>query len=115
MTLVFIFRIIMALGALSFLLSAWLKFLKGEQSQTFFKLVTSNIIWLSIAAFSLFPNATHKISQQLGFGESLNTFIFIGFVVVFVILFKVINILERIERNVSEIVRKEALSKLTEK
>jgi len=112
MTLVFIFRIIMALGALSFLLSAWLKFLKGERSQTFFKLIINNIIWLSICFFSLFPNATHNTSQRLGFGESLNTFIFIGFVIVFAILFKIINILERTERNISEIVRKEALSKL---
>ncbi|MEI7621707.1 MAG: DUF2304 domain-containing protein [Candidatus Moraniibacteriota bacterium] len=112
MSLVFIFRIVMVLGAAIFLLNAWLKFLKGERSQTFFKLIASNLIWLGIGFFSLFPNATHSVSQYLGFGESLNTFIFIGFVLVFAILFKIVNILERTERNISEIVRKEALSQI---
>lgn len=115
MTLVFIFRIIMAVVASIFLINSWLKFLKRENNQTFFKLVTNNIIWLSIGIFSLLPTETHSISEKLGFGESLNTFIFIGFVIVFAILFKIINILERTERNISEIVRKEALSQITEK
>jgi len=112
MTLAFIFRIVMATVSVGFLLNSWLKFSKGEKGQTFFKLITNNVIWISVIVFSLFPQATHDFSQKLGFGESLNTFIFIGFVLVFAILFKIINILERTERNISEIVRKEALSKL---
>ena len=105
----------MAAIASGFLLNTWLKFLRRERSQTIFKLLASNLVWFGIIIFSLFPQATHILSQRLGFGESLNTFIFIGFVLVFMILFKIINIIERTERNISEIVRKEALSKISEK
>jgi hypothetical protein len=105
----------MAVISLLFLVSAWMKFLRREQRQTIFKLLTNSVIWLGILIFSLFPASTHLISEKLGFGESLNTFIFIGFVVVFMILFKIITMIERIEKNISEIVRKEALDKITEK
>lgn len=112
MSLVFIFRIAMSAVAFGFFLNAWFKFLRREQRQTIFKLLVNNVIWLSIFLFSIFPQSTHSISQKLGFGESLNTFIFIGFVIVFMILFKIITMIERIEKSVSEIIRNETLSPL---
>jgi len=105
-------QIILAFIAFVFLASSILKFLRKEKSQTLFKLFSNVFVWGGVLFFSLFPRFTHQLSQKLGFGESLNTFIFIGFVIVFIILFKILNILERTERNVSEIVRKEALAKL---
>lgn len=108
------FQIIVAVVAFGFFANGFFKFVRGERSQSFFKFMANSIVWLSVMLFSLFPSMTHTLSENLGFGESLNTFIFIGFLIVFIILFKVINILERIERNISEIVRKEALSKITD-
>lgn len=110
-----IFQYIFALIAFVFWLKALLKFFRQERSQTFFKFFANSIIWLSIMLFALFPSQVHLFSERLGFGESLNTFIFIGFVVVFMIIFKIINIIERTERNISEIVRKEALSVINKK
>lgn len=98
-----------------FIFSTFVKFMKRENRQTIFKLLATSFVWISIALFALFPAATHLISERLGFGESLNTLIFIGFVIVFVILFKIINMIERTERNISEIVRKEALDKIVVK
>ncbi len=109
-----LFQIIMAIISVGFFANGCMKFVKRERSQSFFKFFTNSIIWLGIAAFSLFPSQVHLLSERLGFGESLNTFIFIGFIIVFAILFKIINIIERTERNISEIVRKEALSKIAE-
>ncbi|EKE24947.1 MAG: hypothetical protein ACD_5C00347G0004 [uncultured bacterium] len=113
MTTALVFRILVAIFSLSFFIAGLLKFMKGHRSQTFFKFFVNCIIWISIAYLAIFPNSVHVISKQLGFGESLNTFIFIGFIVVFSILFKLINVIERMEHNISEIVRKEALSKIT--
>ena len=89
------------------------QYAKQEQGQTFFKLFTSLFIWIAIFAFSLFPEFSHIITRQLGFGENLNTLIFLGFIIIFFILNKLIRVIERIERNISEIVRKEALEKIT--
>ena len=110
-----IFQIIIASVALAFWINTAIKFFKREKGQTFFKFLASTIIWFSIAVFSLLPSVTHQLSIKLGFGESLNTLIFVGFIIVFMILFKLINIIERIETNISEIVRKEALSRLNDK
>lgn len=112
MKLVSLFQLAMAAISFGFLANAWFKFLRREQRQTVFKLLANNLVWLGILLFSLFPQATHVLSEKLGFGDSLNTFIFIGFVLVFMILFKIINMIERVERNISEIVRNETLSPL---
>lgn len=106
-------RFFLAILAFSFFSNTLLKFLKGEKSQTMFKLLTSFLIWGGVFVFSASPKLTHLLSEKLGFGDNLNTLIFVGFVLIFLILTKIISIIERIERNISEIVRKEALEKLT--
>lgn len=98
--------------SLLFLISGAVRFFKGEERQTLFKLFAYLVIWGSILTFGLFPQASRSISLFLGFGENLNTLIFLGFVIVFIALFKLVNAVERLERNISEIVRREALEKL---
>ncbi|MFA6383717.1 MAG: DUF2304 domain-containing protein [Parcubacteria group bacterium] len=110
-----IYQIILGLIAFVFIVNGSFKFFKRAQGQTFFKFAVTIVIWASIFAFAIFPNISHMISEKIGLGENLNTLIFIGFVVIFLILFKMLSIIERAERNISEIVRKEALSKLEKK
>lgn len=110
-----IYQITLALVAFLFLSNGVFKFIKRERSQTFFKLFITLTIWGSIFFFSLFPKTAQELSNTLGLGGNLNTLIFIGFVVIFMILFKLLNIIEKLEHNISEIVRKEALERLNEK
>jgi len=110
-----LYQIILIIISLIFLFSGITKFFRREKSQTLFKLISTIFIWGAVLVFSIFPELTHSISKKLGLGENLNTLIFIGFVILFMIVFKIINILERIERNISEIVRKEALEKIERK
>ncbi len=105
-------QIVLATISLAFFVDGLFKFLKGVKSQTFLKFFVSSFVWGLAFLFSLFPSLPRIITLKLGFGENLNTLIFIGFLLVFMILFKIINIIEKIERNISEIVRKEALEKI---
>ena len=107
-----IYQVILAIISLLFLSNSFLKFIKKESSQTFFKFVVTISIWGIILFFTLFPETTRTLSSNLGMGENLNTLILIGFVSVFMIIFKLLNIIERIEKDISEIVRKEALKKI---
>jgi len=108
-------QIILALLSGAIIVQAFLKFLKREQSQTFFKLFNTLFIWGGIFAFTLSPDLSHSVTRALGFGENLNTLIFLGFVVIFLVITKILRVIERIERNISEIVRKEALSIIEKK
>lgn len=112
MSLVFIFQLFAATIAFAFFANGFVKFFRGQRSQSFFKLLANSVVWIGIILFALFPKATHYISADLGFGESLNTFIFIGFIIVFMIIFKIITMIERVEKNISEMVRNETLSPL---
>lgn len=94
------------------ILSRIIRFIQKEQGQTLFKLLMTVGVWGTVSYISLFPNHIRFVSRQLGFGENLNTFIFFGFVVVFVILFRLLSLLEKNERMLTEIIRKQALKDL---
>lgn len=108
-------QIILATLSLVMILQGIMRYAKRVQGQTFFKVSLSTILWTGILTFTLFPASSHFITKNLGFGENLNTLIFIGFVVTFFIIAKIIRVIEKIEQNISEIVRKEALEKLNNK
>jgi hypothetical protein len=105
-------QIILAALSVVMILQGIIRYAKHIQGQTFFKVTLSTILWAGILTFTLFPASSHVITNVLGFGENLNTLIFIGFVVTFFVIAKIIRVIERVERNISEIIRKEALSKL---
>jgi len=89
-----------------------IRFIRKDTGQTLFKLLVTVIIWGSISYISLFPAHLRFFSRQFGFGENLNTFIFFGFVVIAATLFKLISIVEKLERQLTEIIRKNALRDL---
>jgi hypothetical protein len=95
-----------------YLVRGTLRFFRREERQTFFKFFSYVAVWGAILTFGLFPQTSRSLSIRLGFGDNLNTLVFLGFVVVFVALFKLINAVEGLERNISEIVRREALQQL---
>jgi hypothetical protein len=87
------------------------KFLKREAGQNFFKALVTILIWGVILIISVFPDFAYFISEKLGMGRNLNTLIFFGFVVVFMVIFRILSIIESIERQITEIVRETAIKK----
>lgn len=105
-----IIQIILILISCYFLGIRLIKFVKKERTQTVFKVLMTLFVWGGVLFTSLFPQTVHSLSRSLGFGENLNTLIFFGFVVVFVILFRLITTIENHERQLTELVRKEAIN-----
>lgn len=105
-------QIILALISLYFLLNRIIRFARKERTQTGFKLVVTLVVWGGVLFTSLFPVTVHTFSRSLGFGDNLNTLIFFGFVVVFIVIFKLLSSIEKLERGLTDIVRKEALKDL---
>lgn len=107
-----IYQLLLAGIALAFIVAGAMRFFSGAYRQTLFRFLVGSAIWAAVFVFSLFPRVSHAVSQWFGFGENLNTLIFIGFVLVFIALFKLLGTVERLEQSITEIVRKEALSGL---
>ena len=108
-----IIQFVLAIISVFFLGNRIIRFFRKERTQTGFKLIMTLLVWGGILFTSLFPVTVHNLSRTLGFGDNLNTLIFFGFVMVFVILFKLLASIENMERNITEVVRKEALKDLS--
>jgi len=101
--------------SLWFIGSKFVAFIRHEHNQTAYKFATTFFIWGGILFTSLFPEEVRKLSQQMGFGENLNTLIFFGFVVVFILFFRLLRSIERLERNITDLVRQNGLMELQTK
>jgi len=101
--------------SLWFIGSRFVAFIRHEHNQTAYKFVTTLVIWGGILFTSLFPEEVRNLSRQMGFGENLNTLIFFGFVIVFFLFFRQLRSVEALERNITDLVRQNALSELRSK
>ena len=109
------YQIGLALISLIIIVQRIIRFIRREHAQSIFKLFTVIFVWGGIGAIALFPSIAHFIRSTFGFGENFNTMIFIAFVILFVLFFKILSIIEKIENSITEIVRKEALGGMSKK
>ena len=85
------------------------RFVKKEVSQSLFKTISTIAIWGIILTISLFPDFAYFVSRKLGMGSNLNTLIFFGFVIVFMIIFRILSIVEVLEKQITILTREIAL------
>ncbi len=88
------------------------KYLRRGVGQSFIKLVVRLLVWGGMAAIALFPNVTNVLARFIGLEGNINAVILIGFLLVFLIIFKILSVVERIEQDITRLTRKDALSKL---
>ncbi len=106
---------IVILGVSSVMIFQGLKeFFKREAGQTVLKLLVRLIVWGGMAVVAAYPNSTIVVAKYLGVVDNINAAILTGFLLVFLIIFKLLSAIEKIEQNVSELTRREALSHLDE-
>ena len=88
------------------------EFFKRESGQTFLKFAVRIIVWGGMAVVAIFPNSTMIFAKLIGIEGNINAVILTGFLLVFLLIFKLLSAIEKIEQNISELTRKEALSHL---
>lgn len=87
-------------------------FVKGKSGQTFFKVFSRIAIWGGMALIALFPKFTIVLARIIGLEGNINAVILTGFILIFLIIFKMLSTIEKLEQQISEIVRKESLKEI---
>jgi hypothetical protein len=105
-------QVILVLLAAFFIIDRFIKFIRREQTQSLVKFVGTVIIWLLVLVIAIFPTSTKAVLRVIGIGQRLDSLVFAGFVIVLASIFKLLNIIEKLERHITEIVRREALREL---
>jgi len=112
----FHFYQIVIVGISSIMLFQGIKeFVKREAGQTFVKLMVRLIVWGGMVLVAIYPDFTRLMANIIGIEDNINAIIMTGFLFVFVLIFKLLSAIEKIEQNVSELTRKEAMSELYDK
>jgi hypothetical protein len=87
-------------------------YIKRESGQTFIKFFVRLVVWGGMGTIAIYPNATIIFARILGMEDNFNAVVIIGFLLVFLLIFKLLSAIEKIEQNLTELTRKEALSHL---
>ncbi len=86
------------------------KYLRRQATQTLFKLLIRIIVWGGMSAVAFFPGITDHLALFIGIEGNVNAVILLGFLLVFLLIFKILSIVERLEQQISTFVRHDALS-----
>ena len=107
-----LYQIAVAIIAVIMIFQGLKRYLKGEEGQTFLKLFLRVIVWGGMALVAVHPKITYSLAKTIGITDNVNAVVLIGFILMFLIIFKLLSAIERLEQKFSEIVRKDALKDL---
>ncbi|MFA9261886.1 MAG: DUF2304 domain-containing protein [Undibacterium sp.] len=88
------------------------KFLRHQTGQTFMKLAARAIVWGGMAVIVMFPGLSNNLAHLIGIEGNINAVILTGFILVFLMIFKLLTAIERLEQQVTLFTRKDALKEI---
>jgi hypothetical protein len=99
-----VFGIILGLIALVF---TFLRFREGKMSLGM--LFVWGVIWLIVIIISIQPTLTSTLATITGIGRGLDLFLILGIIGCFYLIFKIYNMIEGVEEEISKLVREIAI------
>lgn len=74
-------------------------------------LIVWNAIWIIIIVISIFPNSTGKFASLTGIGRGLDLIFILAIIGCYYLIFKIYNMIENIEQDITHLVREIALQR----
>lgn len=87
-------------------------FVRGKANQTFLKLLVRIMVWGGMAVIAIFPEFTSMMAKLIGIADNVNAVILTGFILIFLIIFKLLSAIEKLEQEISVLTRREALKEV---
>lgn len=94
---------------LAVVLNAVRMFIRRSPGYTLLKLLGHVIVALTISLCAFYPQIAKDVTRILGFGENLNTLIFVGFITLFLTQYAQAKTIEKLDKKITEIAQKVAL------
>ncbi len=86
-------------------------FFKGRDHQTILKLGVRVIVWGGMIVIVLFPSISTVLASIIGIEGNINAVVLTSFILVFLMIFKLLAAIERLEQQMTIITRDNALQK----
>ncbi|MFZ2187720.1 MAG: DUF2304 domain-containing protein [Candidatus Moraniibacteriota bacterium] len=90
------------------------KFLKQQSGQSILKLSARVFIWGGMATIVLFPTVTNTLASLIGIADNINAVILTGFIFIFLMIFKLLSAIERLEQQITTVTREKSLEEISE-
>jgi hypothetical protein len=87
----------------------FLRFKDGKMSLSM--LLMWSAIWILLIIFSVYPDTTSLLASATGIGRGLDLILIIGLIGCYYFIFKIYNMMENIEEEITHLVREIALEK----
>ena len=110
-----IYQIIVTLISLYFIGDRIKKRIAKEPRQSFLKVLTTIVLWSGVIFITLFPTTFNTLTDFVGLDKSGASVIGIILIFSLVLFFRILSFVERIEKNITELVRKESLKDFEKK
>lgn len=90
-------------------------YLKRESGQTLIKLGVRVIVWGGMALVVAFPSISNTLANLIGIEGNINAVILTGFLLVFLMIFKLLSAIERLEQQITTVTREKTIKEISEK
>ncbi len=104
-----IYQIVISIISAIMIFKGFENFLKGKEGQTLLKLSVRILVWGGMALIAIFPGFTNNLAHFIGMEGNINAIILTGFILVFLLIFKLLSAIERLEQDLSVLTRNETL------
>ncbi len=107
-----LYQIIIVVVAVIMIFQGIRNYIQGKSGQTISKVLIRVIVWGGMAIIAIFPNLTNILAKIVGLEGNINAVILAGFLLIFLIIFKLLSAIERLEQDISILTRTDSLKEI---
>ncbi len=110
-----LYQIVILFLAAAMLYQGVNNFMKGKDHQTVLKLAVRIVVWGGMVTIVLFPHFSNTLAKIIGIQDNINAVVLTGFILVFLIVFKLLSAIEQLEQKITILTRQETLKDISSK
>jgi hypothetical protein len=109
-----IYQILTIIISTTMVMQGIIKYFRKTTHYSILKLFTQIIVWGGIGIVITYPETSmYRLASFLGIKEGFNALILVGFMLILIFIFKLLGVIENLEKTINKIIRQEALREIS--